>query len=396
MVAGKKADPINQRVIQLQGSMAQAGIGMALIVHPRDVFYYAGTTRPSVLVVTPDDCMLFVRRGYERVWKEATISKTRVMGGFESIARWLQPKQLAPGKIGTELDVAPIEVVRRMAAVFPKWGLADISPVVQAQRAIKEVSEIDAMRESCRVADLGMEAASGFLVEGISELALAAEVEAVVRRAGHEGYPPLRDPSARGGGIFVISGHGLTIRGGHGRVITGAGLGPTSPYGPSRRAIRHGDVVVVDMALSVGGYGADEARTFIVGEAPDDQRALMDVASKAQDAVIAALRPGVTGAELYAAADEVAKEGAPPHFNPGSLAIPGFIGHGVGLEVDEIPLLARDDDMPVQKGMTLAIEIEVSAVMKRKMVKLEDVVVVRADGCEFLTHTPRGIIECGV
>ena len=122
MVAGKKADPINQRVIQLQGSMAQAGIGMALIVHPRDVFYYAGTTRPSVLVVTPDDCMLFVRRGYERVWKEATISKTRVMGGFESIARWLQPKQLAPGKIGTELDVAPIEVVRRMAAVFPKWA----------------------------------------------------------------------------------------------------------------------------------------------------------------------------------------------------------------------------------------------------------------------------------
>jgi Xaa-Pro aminopeptidase len=225
---------------------------------------------------------------------------------------------------------------------------------------------------------------------------LTAEVEAAMRRAGHEGYQSLRHPGGRGGGIFLMSGENLTVRGGHGLVVTGVGLSPASPYGASRRVLQAGDLVVVDIGSTWGGYTGDESRTYVVGPATEEQRALFAVARAAEDAVLEMLRPGVAVADLYAAAEAVVAQGALPYFSPGSLTLPGFVGHGIGLELDEPPILWPRDEARVQAGMVLAIEIEVSAPAWGMMVKLEDTVVVRADGHEILTVTPRVLIGgCG-
>ena len=117
----------------------------------------------------------------------------------------------------------------------------------------------------------------------------------------------------------------------------------------------------------------------------------------AEDAVLEALRPGVPVADLYPIAEAVVAQGAPPHFAPDSLTLPGFVGHGIGLEIDEPPVLwPRDENGTcLQAGMVLAIEIEVSAPNQGTMVKLEDTVVMRPDGYELLTSTLRELIECG-
>ena len=224
-----------------------------------------------------------------------------------------------------------------------------------------------------------------------------------MRRAGHEGFQPLRHPGSRGGGVFLMSGENLTVRGGHGLVVTGAGLSPAMPYGPSRRVLGPGDLVVVDIGATYAGYTADVSRTFVVGRATERQRALFAVARAAGDAVLDALRAGVAVADLYAVAETVVARGAPPHFAPGSLALPGFVGHGIGLELDEPPVLWPRDEAHLQAGMVLAIEIEVNAPPQgtwcpepvEGMVKLEDTVVVRPDGYELLTAIPRELIECG-
>jgi Xaa-Pro dipeptidase len=383
--------------------MADAGMDAALLLHHRDILYYAGTVRPAALLVAPrsgrspgPDAVLFVRRGFEYARQEATVTRVEPMSGFSSVAEVVAGLGWAGGMLGTELDLVSAQLYRRLEEVFPAWSLADVSPLVLAQRMVKDEEEIAATRRAAAIADAGHGAASQATVPGVSELALAAEVEAAMRRAGHEGFQPLRYPGARGAGVLLMSGEHLTVRGGHGLVVTGVGLGPAMPYGPSRRMLEAGDLVVVDIGSTCDGYTADESRTFVVGRATEEQRALFAVARAAEDAVLEALRPGVPVADLCPIAEAVVTQGAPPHFAPGILALPGFVGHGIGLEIDEPPVLwpRTENGTRLQAGMVLAVEIEVSAPAQGTMVKLEDTVVVRPGGCELLTVTPRELIEC--
>jgi len=389
-----KEDKINHRLTRLCARMTQAGMDAALLLHHRDILYYAGTVRPAALLISPDDTVLFVRRGIEYARKEATVTRVEPMKGFSGIAEIVDELGLTSGAIGTEMDLISARLYQRLQETFPAWSLTDISPLVMAQRMVKDKGEIAATRGAVAVADAGHAAAARTIAPGVSELTLAAEVETAMRRAGHEGFQPLRHPGARGAGVLLASGENLTIRGGHGLVITGAGLGPAMPYGPSRRAMRSGDLVVVDIGSTYEGYTGDESRTFVVGAATEQQRALFELVRATENAVLGALRPGVPAADLYPLAEAIVAQGAPPHFDPGSLVLPGFVGHGIGLELDEPPVLWPRVETCLQAGMVLAIEIEISAPAQGMMVKLEDTVVVRPDGYELLTETERELIEC--
>lgn len=384
--------------------MTDAGIDAALLLHPRDVLYYAGTARPAALLVTPQrgqtahrssDAVLFVRRGIAYAREEATVERVEDMRGFASITDVFAELGLASGALGTELDVISAHLCQRLEEAFPAWDIVDVSPIVLEQRAVKDEDELVATRSAATAADLGHNVVPQVARAGMTELALAAQVEEAMRLAGHEGYQPLRHPEARGGGVLLMSGENLSVRGGHGLVVTGVGLSPATPYGASRRQLEPGDLVVVDIGSTCGGYTADESRTFVIGQATDAQRELFAVAQRAEEAVLERLRPGAPVAKLYAAAEAVVDGGAAPPFPPGSLTLPGFVGHGIGLELDEPPLLWPRDEACLREGMVLAIEIEVSAPGQSTMVKLEDTVAVRPDGHEVLTHVPRELIECG-
>jgi Xaa-Pro aminopeptidase len=123
-------------------------------------------------------------------------------------------------------------------------------------------------------------------------------------------------------------------------------------------------------------------------------QALFAVTQQVEEAVFGLLGPGVPVADLYAVAGALVDRGAPPLLAPGSLVLPGFIGHGIGLELDEPPVLWPRDETYLREGMVLAIEVEVSLPEDGLMTKLEDTVVIRSDGFEVLTHAPRGLVEC--
>jgi Xaa-Pro aminopeptidase len=216
-----------------------------------------------------------------------------------------------------------------------------------------------------------------------------------MRLAGHEGYQPLRHPEARGGGVLLMSGENLIVRGGHGLVVTGGGLSAATPYGTSRRVLQRGDLIVLDIGSIRDGYTSDESRTYVVGPPTEAQEALFGVALAAEEALLARMRPGVPVAELCSAAEAVVDRGAAPFFPAGSLSLPGFVGHGIGLELDEPPVLWPRSDERLQEGMVLAIEIEVSAPGDETMAKMEDTVAVTSDGFEMLTDAPRRLTVCG-
>lgn len=384
---------MNPRLNELQRRLVGAGVDAAVLVHPRDILYYAGTARPATLVVGPQEAVLLVRRGLDLARREATLERVEPGSGWDAVAAVLASQGLTRGILGADLDVMPAHLYRRMREALPAWEVEDISPLVLAQRMIKDASEIRATEGAAAVADAGHVVLSSILRPGLSELELAAEVEAALRRAGHEGYQPLRYPGARGGGVLLMSGENLNIRGGHGLVVTGAGLSPGTPYGPSRRVVRPGDLVVLDIGSTYDGYTADESRTYVVGRATAAQEALFEAALATEEAVLSALRPGVSVAEVYAAAEAVVVRGSPPHFPPGRLSLPGFVGHGLGLEIDEPPVLWPREETPLVPGMVLALEVEVSASADGLMAKVEDTVVVEADGPRLLTHASRRLVS---
>ncbi|MGD1996315.1 MAG: M24 family metallopeptidase [Anaerolineae bacterium] len=383
---------MKSRLADLRERMAKAGVDAAVLIHPRDVLYYAGTARPATLLVGPRETTLFVRRGMELARREATVEQIEPGSGFDEVADALAA-QRADGTLGAELDVIAADLYLRMQEAFPHWTLVDVSPLVLAQRMVKEHREIEATELAAATADAGHAALRQVLAPGRTELELAAEVEVAMRRAGHEGYQPLRHPGARGGGVLLISGEHLTVRGGHGLVVTGVGLSPASPYGASKRRVRPGDLVMLDIGATRGGYTADESRTYAVGPVTAAQQALFEVALAAEEAVLAALRPGATMPEVYAAAEAVVARGAPPHFAPGDLALPGFAGHGIGLELDEPPVIWGRNEADVAAGMVLAVEIEVDVPATWMMAKVEDTVVVENGGSRLLTAAPREIVE---
>jgi len=376
----------------------------ALLLHHRDVLYYAGTARPASLLVLADgqalssarrEAILFVRRGFELAEDEATIEDVRPMRGFSSLTQAVAELGVSTGVLGLELDTAAAQLCQRVEEAFEGWDVVDISPLVLSQRQVKDEDEIEATRRAAAVADAGHRALARAAVVGMSELELAAEVERTMRRAGHEGYQPLRHPAARGGGVLLVSGENLTVRGGHGLVVTGGGLSAATPYGASRRVLRQGDLIVLDIGSIRDGYTADESRTFVVGQPTEAQEALLAVVSAAEEAVLELLRPGTPIPQLYAAAEAVVEQGASPFFPPGSLELPGFVGHGIGLELDEPPVLWSREGARLQERMVLAIEIEISAPAAGTMAKLEDTIVVRPSGPEILTHARRSLVACG-
>ena len=367
----------------------------ALLLHPRDILYYAGTVRPSSLLVTAGrekpDAMLFVRRGMAEVREEARLDTVRPMRGFGSITGAVEELGLLTGTLGLELDTTSAALYGRVAAAFSGWETMDVTPVVLDQRMVKEEREIAATRCAAAAADAGHRALRQALEPGRRELALAADVEKAMRLAGHEGFQPLRHPEARGGGVLLMSGPHLSMRGGHGLIVTGAGLSAGSPYGASRRVVREGDLVVLDTGSTTNGYTADVSRTYVAGEPSAAQRALFETVWRTEEAVLEALRPGVPVAAVYETAEAVVEKGAGPGFDAGSLVLPGFVGHGIGLELDEPPVLWPREKGALRRGMVLAIEIEVSAPDCGLMAKLEDTVVIRSDGAEVLTHAPGGL-----
>ncbi len=385
---------MNDRLNELRGRLAEAGVDAAVLVHPRDILYYAGTARPATLVVGPWEAVLLVRRGLDLARREATLARVESGSGWDAVAEVLASQGLTKGTLGADLDVMPAQLYQRMRDALPAWEIEDISSLVLSQRMIKDLEEIRATERAAAVADAGHAALPPILRPGASELALAAEVEAALRRAGHEGYQPLRYPGARGGGVLLMSGENLTVRGGHGLVITGSGLSPGTPYGPSRREVRPGDLVVLDIGATYDGYTADESRTYVVGRPTAAQEALFEAALAVEEAVLSVLRPGVPVAEVHAAAEAALARGAPPHFPPGRLSLPGFVGHGLGLEIDEPPVLWPRAETPIAAGMVLAVEVEVSAPADGMMAKVEDTVAVEADGPRLLTHAPRRLLAC--
>ena len=378
------------RIERFASELERAGMAGALVMNPPDVYYLAGTGQPCNLLVVPgEEPVLFARRYLELAKRSSRVEKVLAGAGFSAVAR---EARLGDGPLGMELDKLPAGLVDRARDAFPGREIADCAPLLLAQRAVKDAGEIEAMRESVKLFDAVHAAMCEFIRPGIAEHELAGEVERALRRAGHDGVVfqrrwdaklPMEGAIASGEHLSTISRGPVTV--------TGVGLGEAFPMGASRRRLEHGDLVNIDLGLNRAGYHGDMARTYAVGALPDAVGDLAATCRELQDVALAAIRPGVAAHEVYDATLDAARRlGVEDVFQGGG----PYIGHSIGLELDEPPVLGPGVETPVREGMVLAVEPKLIS-PDFGAVNIEDDVVVTAAGCELLGDLPRCLFVIG-
>jgi Xaa-Pro aminopeptidase len=235
--------------------------------------------------------------------------------------------------------------------------------VVEALRAVKDASEIDAIRAAARLADAAFEEVVGAGIVGRTEREVALDLEIAMRRRGAEA--PSFAP------------------------IVAAGAHGALPHAVPRDVpIPAGTLVVIDWGAQLGGYASDCTRTVATGELDPRDHAVYDLVLRAQEAALEAVRPGPTGREVDAIARAIIDEaGHAEHFGHG-------LGHGVGLEVHEGPRLSKIGTDSLGAGNVVTVEPGVY-VPGAVGVRIEDLVAITEDGHEVLSGLPKALRTVG-
>ena len=392
------AGSFSARIQQLQETIKDRRLAGAVLFHSRDVLYYTGTAQPAYLVVLPEDYLLFVSRGYDFAQRDCGLAAERMVaeGKIDQICRRMFSGPGAGERVGTEFDLLTVPHARRLQEALRGRELVDIAPDVLHQRMAKDLAEINSIRKACAAVHAGHEAVLAHLKPGLSELELSAHVEAAQRLAGHEGMIFLRTTDPVMGRGCLGSGPNLRETSGTVYTLTGIGLSSAVPVGASRRVIEAGDLVLVDIPACVEGYHADQSRTYALGRAPERAVDLFGRLREVSDFLIERVRPGMSCGEMVALAFSRAEDlGLGETFMRFHRGTKGhFIGHGIGLEVNEAPLIARNNKIVLPSGTTLALEMHVME-PEGITVKLEDTLYLTDEGLQLLTLSPRELTVAG-
>ena len=386
---------LENRVARLQASLRAAADAEAVfIVQAADLFYFAGTAQDAWLVIgRSGPPLMLVRRSLERARAESALEHILPLENRREVPTLLANHGLGGlRRVGLEFDILPVEQYARMGRLFPTMQFVDASRMIREVRMIKSAYEVACIRKAAAIQDRMARKLRETLRPGVTELELAAEVEAEARRHGHQGIIRTRRFNLDCFYGHLLSGESGAVPSFLDAPTGGTGLSAAFGNGPGTRRIQPHEPVMLDYVGAIDGYHSDQTRMFSLGGLSEDlvkgYRACLDILED----VKVALRPGVKASDVYARAAILAEQlGYADRFMNMGEAQVSFVGHGVGVELDEIPYVAAGSNLTIEAGMTLAVEPKI-VFPGRGIVGIEDTILVTTSDPECLTFTPRELI----
>ncbi len=351
---------LDSRCSRLQKLMSGEGLDAVIILQNADLFYFTGTIQSGNLYVpATGDPIYMVRRDFQRARRESSLAEIVPFASMRDLPGILSGYGCRePKRIGLELDVLPVNLFERYKKIYPQAELIDATPLIRRVRMIKSPYEIEIMKRAARQVDTVYRRVSALLREGMTDLELAAGLEYVARREGHLGHIRMR--VFNGEMIFghTFSGKDSALPAYTDTPLGGMGLGPSFGQGAGNKPIGCNEPIIIDFAGSIDGYLVDQTRMFALGGIPDTLRAAYDDMLGVQDKMKTLVKPGAAWGGVYDGCLSMAEElGYADHFMGYKGAQVSFIGHGVGIEIDEYPFLARGfSEMFLEAGMVFAFE----------------------------------------
>jgi Xaa-Pro aminopeptidase len=278
---------------------------------------------------------------------------------------------LTRGRVGTDLRYVPYHAFQMLLEAAPEVEWVDFSDAIYDVRSVKLPFEIERLRAASELAEAGMSHAA--------RLAGPGATVADVRSFYFEGVAAASRTSTRYrelADMWVLPGMGSQA--------------PIGAVDDTASGMRPGDLLKFDCGTTVGGYRSDHGRTFVLGAPSREATTLYGHLSTAHEHAVSAMRPGALACDVFEAADAYMHA----HGYPGYRR--GHFGHSVGLDSfhEEPPFLAGADRTPLQQGMVFAVETPFYGA-DLGPIMLDDLVLVTADGAEFLTHLPRTLTPVG-
>ncbi|MEJ5358883.1 MAG: Xaa-Pro peptidase family protein [Desulfobacterales bacterium] len=390
------AAEIEGRLARLREALRAEGLEAAFLVQAVDRFYFSGTAQDAFLHVPAEGpALLFVRRFFPRAREESPLAEIVPIDSVRRIPELLKRRfGRLPARLGLELDVLPVNEFRFFRDLLAPQVLSDISPAILRLRSRKSDWEIAQLEATAEMSRRTFDFMRRILAPGITEMEFAARAEAFSRRLGHAGMLRVRGFNALGYPGHVLSGPNGGRPGMLDAPASGSGTSCAFPAGAGPRRLRRNEPILVDFGSVKNGYHLDEARMFAVGDMPGEALAACRAAIDLHDRLIAAARPGVTGAALFEQAVALAEQWG---YGDSFLGPPGhkvrFVGHGIGLELVEPPFLARGRETPLEENMVLAVEPKL-VFEGRFAAGVESVFRVTSAGGRLLSRVPVEVFVC--
>jgi Xaa-Pro aminopeptidase len=322
-----------------------------------DRFYFSGTMQKGILVVPLDqDPLIFVEKGMERGVIETPMAVTPIKNNKE-IKKILSDKHILKGKAGLELDIVPVSIFERLKRVIGFDRYADVSEPIKEVREIKSPFELTQIYKSGEILSHVFAKARDVVMEGRTELEIDAALVAEGRKIGHQGFLRMRGFNQEMMTLTVQAGYTGAITTLLDAPITGAGVTPAVPQGSSFKRVEQGIPVTIDYGGGYNGYITDETRSFVVGELKDVFRKPYEAARSIIEDVMTYGKAGIDCTDIFSRAYDIAKKAHLEDYflghGDGKVA---FIGHGLGLEINELPIITARHSRILKEGMVFAFE----------------------------------------
>jgi Xaa-Pro aminopeptidase len=380
---------LKQRRDKIRSLMAQHRVDAALIACNTNLLYTCGQIVDGYLYLPlGSPACLFVKR-------PGTIAGEHIhsIGKPEQIAGILKEQGLpVPATVMLEGDELSFSEYNRLAALFAGSEAVNGTPLIRRARSIKTEMEIEMFRRAGIAHAKAYGKIPSVYRQGMTDVELSIEIERLMRLAGNLG---LFRTFGRSMEIFMGSllvGSNAAEASPFDFALGGKGLDPSAPVGASGMEIKKGQSVMVDYGGNFNGYMCDMTRVYSVGRLPEEAYTAHRVCLDIQETVASLAKPGAVCEDLYNAAVDVATKAGFAGCFMGAGQKARFVGHGIGLEINEAPVLAPRIKTELEAGMVFALEPKI-VLPEIGAVGIENSWVVTAGGVEKLTHCKEEITD---
>lgn len=381
------------RLKSFQKLLQEAGLEGALLTQDIDLYYLSGTSQEGHLYVPQEgEPILMVRRVWEKALASPLPRKVPLKSLKEIPAVLRENGYSLPATLGLELDVLPAQQYLRYRELFPQAQIKDAGLLIRKARMIKTPFELALICKAAESHARFFAKVPAHLKEGKSEWEITQELLFALGKEGHVGTTFSRSYQARGFlGLIVLTGESGSVPAKQQFPLGGPGISPLFSEGPGKKPLKRAEPVIVDAAGCYAGYHVDATRVYVLGgKLPAEIEKGYAVALAIQEKIQEEARPGVSCRTLYNLAREMAaKAGLEENFQGyGENRVP-FVGHGVGLELDELPVVTNWE-VALKEGMVIAFEFKF-VFPGKGAVGIENTFLVTAKGLEKLTAFPEEI-----
>lgn len=371
------------------------GWELSVIFSKVNLYYFTGTMQDGMLLIPRNnEAVFWVRRSYERAMDESLFPIIKSMESFKEAAASISE---IPDTIFLETEIIPLAMLQRFQKYFPSKSVKPLDGQLAWVRARKSPFELSLMEHCGQIHARVLEKiVPGLLKADMSEADFALEIYSAMVREGHQGQVRF--------GMFdtdMILGH---VAFGESSIYPTSFNGPGGNYGvgpevPSlgsrNRKLRRGDLVFVDIGCGYCGYHTDKTMTYVFRESlPAEVQRAHQQCVEVQLEIASMLKPGAIPSAIY---QEIMAKLSPEFLQNfmgfGSRQVK-FLGHGIGLTIDEAPVIAKGFDDPMEEGMVFALEPK-KGIPNIGMVGIENTFIVTSNGGKCITGNNPGLILVG-